>query len=72
MLYLLIVMKSLWRKVKVLKKFFPDSKVNLELRYREALNPLEKLQKESIFLIDNWCSGYEQKNPPIGRDWFFS
>jgi glucosamine-6-phosphate deaminase len=50
---------------------FPDSKVNLELRYREAQNPIEKLQKESIFLIDNWCSEYEQKIRELGGIGFF-
>lgn len=53
------------------EEVFPDSKVNLELRYREAQNPLEKLQKESIFLIDNWCSGYEQKIRELGGIGFF-
>lgn len=56
---------------KSFEEVFPDSKVNLELRYREALNPLEKLQKESIFLIDNWCSGYEQKIRQLGGIGFF-
>lgn len=50
---------------------FPNNKVNLELRYREPQNPLEKLQKESIFLIDNWCSDYEQKIRKLGGIGFF-
>ncbi|PKF74893.1 glucosamine-6-phosphate isomerase [Chryseobacterium sp. PMSZPI] len=50
---------------------FPNNKVNLELRYREPENPLEKLQKESIFLIDNWCSEYEQKIRQLGGIGFF-
>lgn len=53
------------------EEVFPDHKVNLELRYREALNPAEKLQKESIFLIDNWCSDYEQKIRNLGGIGFF-
>lgn len=53
------------------EEIFPDNKVNLELRYREAQNPLEKLQKESIFLIDNWCSDYEQKIRELGGIGFF-
>lgn len=53
------------------EEIFPDNKVNLELRYREAQNPLEKLQKESIFLIDNWCSEYEQKIRGLGGIGFF-
>ncbi|MGN7756269.1 glucosamine-6-phosphate isomerase [Chryseobacterium sp. 22532] len=53
------------------EEIFPDHKVNLELRYREARNPQEKLQKESIFLIDNWCSEYEQKIRGLGGIGFF-
>lgn len=56
---------------KTFEEIFPDNKVNLELRYREAQNPLEKLQKESIFLIDNWCSEYEQKIRTLGGIGFF-
>ncbi|KMQ66362.1 glucosamine-6-phosphate isomerase [Chryseobacterium angstadtii] len=56
---------------KSFEEIFPENKVNLELRYREALNPLEKLQKESIFLIDNWCSEYEQKIRGLGGIGFF-
>jgi glucosamine-6-phosphate deaminase len=56
---------------KSFEEVFPDSKVNLELRYREAQNPIEKLQKESIFLIDNWCSEYEQKIRELGGIGFF-
>ncbi len=56
---------------KNMREIFPDNKVNLELRYREAQNPLEELQKESIFLIDNWCSDYEQKIRKLGGIGFF-
>lgn len=56
---------------KSIQEIFPDNKVNLELRYREAQNPLEELQKESIFLIDNWCSEYEQKIRKLGGIGFF-
>ena len=56
---------------KSIEEIFPDNKVDLELRYREAQNPLEKIQKESIFLIDNWCSEYEQKIRELGGIGFF-
>lgn len=56
---------------KSFEEVFPSHKVDLELRYREAQNPLEKLQKESIFLIDNWCSEYEQKIRKLGGIGFF-
>lgn len=44
---------------------FPDSKVDVSLRYRSAQNAQETLQQKSIFLIDEWCRNYEQKI----RDW---
>jgi len=50
---------------------FPDSRVNLSLRYREPKGQTEKLQQESIFLIDNWCSVYEQKIRDKGGIGFF-
>lgn len=40
---------------------FPDYKIDLTLRYREAKSHLEQLQQESIFKIDNWCSNYENQ-----------
>jgi len=50
---------------------FPDNIVDLSLRYREALTESEKLQQESIFLIDNWCSEYERKIRNMGGIGFF-
>ncbi len=50
---------------------FPDGKVDLSLRYREAACPTEKIQQESIFLIDQWCSNYEQKIREKGGIGFF-
>lgn len=50
---------------------FPDSQVDLSLRYREARSAKEKLQQESIFLIDDWCSDYEQKIRDKGGIGFF-
>ncbi|ASE60239.1 glucosamine-6-phosphate isomerase [Chryseobacterium indologenes] len=56
---------------KSFEEIFPDHKVNLELRYYEPETAFEKLQKESIFLIDNWCSEYEQKIRNLGGIGFF-
>ncbi|MBV8325594.1 glucosamine-6-phosphate isomerase [Chryseobacterium sp.] len=56
---------------KSFEEVFPDHKVNLELRYYEPKTSFEKLQKESIFLIDNWCSEYEQKIRNLGGIGFF-
>jgi glucosamine-6-phosphate deaminase len=50
---------------------FPDSLIDLTLRNREALNPFEKLQQESIFQIDNWCTNYEKKIRALGGIGFF-
>jgi len=50
---------------------FPDCKVDLSLRYRECRNPLERIQQESIFMIDYWCSIYEQKIREKGGIGFF-
>ena len=40
---------------------FTDNVVDLSLRYCEPKSQLEKLQQESIFIIDDWCIDYEQK-----------
>lgn len=43
------------------KEVFPDYKIDLTLRYRPAENEIEDIQQRSIFLIDDWCSCYEDK-----------
>lgn len=43
------------------KEVFPDFKIDLTLRYRPAENEIEDIQQRSIFLIDDWCSNYEDK-----------
>lgn len=53
------------------KEIFPDSKVDLSLRFREYTNELEKLQQESIYLIDQWCGRYEAKIRKKGGIGFF-
>jgi glucosamine-6-phosphate deaminase len=50
---------------------FPDSKVDLSLRYREPKSQFEKMQQESIIAIDNWCTDYEQKIRDKGGIGFF-
>ena len=50
---------------------FPDSKVDLSLRYREAANTFEDIQKQSIMMIDNWCADYEQEISDKGGIGFF-
>ncbi|MFC3880360.1 glucosamine-6-phosphate isomerase [Algoriphagus namhaensis] len=50
---------------------FPDLKVDLSLRFRDPNTPLEKLQQESIYKIDQWCGEYEQKIRDAGGIGFF-
>jgi glucosamine-6-phosphate deaminase len=50
---------------------FPDSRIDLSLRNREASTSLEKLQQTSIFKIDNWCTEYEKKIRDMGGIGFF-
>ena len=53
------------------QEVFPNLKVDLSLRYREARNNLERCQKESIFMIDDWCAAYEHKIREKGGIGFF-
>ncbi len=50
---------------------FPDSRIDLSLRNREAVNQIEKIQQASIFSIDNWCTGYENRVREMGGIGFF-
>ncbi len=50
---------------------FPDSRIDLTLRHREASDAHERLQKASIFSIDNWCTGYENRIREMGGIGFF-
>lgn len=53
------------------KVIFPDLKVDLSLRYRAVKSEIERKQKESILLIDNWCTNYERKIQEMGGIGFF-
>lgn len=56
---------------KTYQEIFPDSNIDLTLRYREAKTEEEGLKKAAIFQIDNWCSAYEQKIRDKGGIGFF-
>ncbi|WP_282038093.1 glucosamine-6-phosphate isomerase [Saccharicrinis aurantiacus] len=56
---------------KTFSEVFPDSIVDLSLRYRDAKTLKEKEQQQSIFLIDDWCVGYENKIREKGGIGFF-
>ncbi|MCE7053401.1 glucosamine-6-phosphate isomerase [Algoriphagus sp. AGSA1] len=53
------------------KEVFPDLKVDLTLRFRDPKNEMEKLQQQSIYMIDQWCGEYEQKIRDAGGIGFF-
>ncbi|TVP52188.1 MAG: glucosamine-6-phosphate isomerase [Mongoliibacter sp.] len=53
------------------KEVFPDMKVDLSLRFREPKTASEKIQQESIYLIDKWCGEYEQRIRDLGGIGFF-
>lgn len=50
---------------------FPDNRIDLSLRNREASSPIEKLQQTSIFRIDNWCTNYDNRIRELGGIGFF-
>jgi glucosamine-6-phosphate deaminase len=50
---------------------FPDNLIDLTLRNREAITPLERVQQASIFSIDNWCTDYENRVREMGGIGFF-
>lgn len=50
---------------------FPDSRVDLSLRYRSARTAKEREQQESIFRIDDWCMDYERAIRDRGGIGFF-
>ncbi len=56
---------------KTYREIFPDLKVDLSLRYCEAKTNRERYQKDSIFMIDDWCAEYEQKIREKGGIGFF-
>ncbi len=50
---------------------FPDSKIDLSLRFRECKTEEEHIQQQSIFSIDKWCTNYEAKIRELGGIGFF-
>jgi glucosamine-6-phosphate deaminase len=54
-----------------LNEIFPEQKVDLSLRTRWASLRLERLQKETIEIIDEYCSNYERKIRAMGGIGFF-
>lgn len=50
---------------------FPDYKVDLSLRYRDCKTNFEKIQQQSVFMLDDWCTEYENKIRKKGGIGFF-
>lgn len=50
---------------------FPNSSIDLSLRYRTASSAEEEIRQRSIFMIDNWCSNYELQIREKGGIGFF-
>ena len=53
------------------REVFPDLSIDLSLRFREAKTKEEELKQKAIFMIDNWCSAYEQQIREKGGIGFF-
>lgn len=54
-----------------LDEIFPDKVVDLSLRTRFASNRLERLQKRTIEIVDEFCTNYESKIRQMGGIGFF-
>lgn len=54
-----------------LEEIFPENKVDLSLRTRYAGNRLERLQKRTIEMVDEFCTNYEKKIRELGGIGFF-
>ena len=52
-------------------QIFPDKCVDLSLRYRYAKTKLEQLQKQTIEMVDEFCTEYERKIRELGGVGFF-
>ncbi len=58
-------------KGKTLEDIWPEDEVDLSLRYRQANNALERIQKQVLENIDQWCAEYESKIRALGGIGFF-
>jgi len=50
---------------------WPDGEVDLSLRYRQANSAQERLQKDVIARVDEWCRQYEHEVRQLGGIGFF-
>ncbi|MFH1195138.1 MAG: glucosamine-6-phosphate deaminase [bacterium] len=54
-----------------LSQIFPDKVVDLSLRTRWASSRMERLQKQTIEIVDEFCTNYERKIREMGGIGFF-
>ena len=54
-----------------LTEIFPDNIVDLSLRTRFASNKLERIQKECLEMVDEYCTNYEKQIRDMGGIDFF-
>ncbi len=50
---------------------WPDSTVDLSLRLRHARTEMERLQKDTLLRVDQWCHDYEERIRSMGGIGFF-
>jgi glucosamine-6-phosphate deaminase len=56
---------------KTIYDVWPTGEVDLALRYRHPVTTLERIQKEVLERIDQWCTEYENKIRSLGGIGFF-
>ncbi|MBC8346591.1 MAG: PIG-L family deacetylase [Candidatus Marinimicrobia bacterium] len=56
---------------KLLTEIFPEYSVDLSLRNRDPRSLLEEEQQKTIFLVDQWCTEYENRIREKGGIGFF-
>lgn len=56
---------------KKMEDVWPDYRVDLTLRFRQAKSPQELLQQRVLENIDQWCAEYEEKIRALGGIGFF-
>jgi len=56
---------------KKLEDVWPENKVDMTLRFRQAKTAQERLQQNVLENIDQWCSEYEEKIRQMGGIGFF-
>ncbi|MFH0992348.1 MAG: glucosamine-6-phosphate deaminase [bacterium] len=54
-----------------LEQVWPDQTVDLSLRYRREKNNAERLQRQVLEAVDQWCTDYERKIRSLGGLGFF-